>query len=371
MPLLWVLRDVLGTDGHEIRLRHRAMRRLHGACRRQAGALLSVAGRCDRRSRHYDDRRHRRHAGGRQSAESLARSRSRCSAAIASRVRSCRRRRCSPARRIPTTPISTRRWREISAAAAPMCASATRSSAPRATARHRGPSCNPNERPRYAASRRRLLKGGLGGRIAAGIPPSAACGERTGAGARQSGGPVCAQRLHPHRSRRQDHARHAAGRDGAGRLYRGRDDSRRRTRRRLSRRWCWNMRRPTTSSTPIPIFGIQATGNSNSIRAFWKPLRRPARRRGRCWCRRRRNNGRSMPASCSAANGRSFTLPSGRTLGYGDLADAAGAIPVPQGSAAQGPERLHADRQAAQALRYARARSTARSFTASTRCCPA
>ncbi len=32
-------------------------------------------------------------------------------------------------------------------------------------------------------------------------------------------------------------------------------------------------RRPTTSSTPIPIFGVQATGSSTSIRAFWKPLR--------------------------------------------------------------------------------------------------
>ena len=32
MPLLWVLRDVLGLDRHQIRLRYRAMRRVHGAC---------------------------------------------------------------------------------------------------------------------------------------------------------------------------------------------------------------------------------------------------------------------------------------------------------------------------------------------------
>ena len=33
-------------------------------------------------------------------------------------------------------------------------------------------------------------------------------------------------------------------------------------------------RRRTTSSTAIPTFGLQVTGNSNSIRAFWKPLRK-------------------------------------------------------------------------------------------------
>ena len=31
MPLLWVLRDVLKLDGHEVRMRHRAVRRVHRA----------------------------------------------------------------------------------------------------------------------------------------------------------------------------------------------------------------------------------------------------------------------------------------------------------------------------------------------------
>ncbi len=44
-PLLWVLRDELGLTGHQIWLRHRAMRRLHRACRRPGRALLSAAGR--------------------------------------------------------------------------------------------------------------------------------------------------------------------------------------------------------------------------------------------------------------------------------------------------------------------------------------
>jgi len=47
------------------------------------------------------------------------------------------RQRCSPPRRILTILISTLRWQATSAAAAPMSASVTRSSAPRVTARHR------------------------------------------------------------------------------------------------------------------------------------------------------------------------------------------------------------------------------------------
>ena len=41
------------------------------------------------------------------------------------------------------------------------------------------------------------------------------------------------------------------------------------------------MRRPTTSSTAILTFGIQVTGNSNSVRAFWMPLRKAGAERAR------------------------------------------------------------------------------------------
>ena len=44
-----------------------------------------------------------------------------------------------------------------------------------------------------------------------------------------------------------------------------------------------------------PIFIIQATGGSTSVRAFWKPLREAlAPVRVPCWCRLR-PHGRSMP----------------------------------------------------------------------------
>ena len=48
-PLLWVLRDVLGMTGHQVRLRPGAVRRLHRASRRPAGPLLPDSGRQRRR----------------------------------------------------------------------------------------------------------------------------------------------------------------------------------------------------------------------------------------------------------------------------------------------------------------------------------
>ena len=49
MPLLYALRDDLGLNNPAFRLRPRAMRRLHGACRRPADALLRDAGFVGRR----------------------------------------------------------------------------------------------------------------------------------------------------------------------------------------------------------------------------------------------------------------------------------------------------------------------------------
>ena len=48
MPLLWVLRDVLNLNGHEVRLRRGPVRRVHRASARPRGAVLPGAG-VDRR----------------------------------------------------------------------------------------------------------------------------------------------------------------------------------------------------------------------------------------------------------------------------------------------------------------------------------
>jgi isoquinoline 1-oxidoreductase beta subunit len=63
-----------------------------------------------------------------------------------------------------------------------------------------------------------------------------------------------------------------------------------------------------------PMIGVQATGNSNSIRAFWKPLRRPARRRALAWSRLPRAAGKCRRRSVVLRKVKSFTIaPAGRS----------------------------------------------------------
>ena len=78
-----------------------------------------------------------------------------------------------------------------------------------------------------------------------------------------------------------------------------------------------------------PLFGIQVTGNSNSIRSFWKPLRVAGASARAMLVQAAAQQWQVEPASCTAANGVVSHAPSGRTLGYGDLADAASSLPVP------------------------------------------
>ena len=109
-------------DRHEVRLRNRAMRRMHGSHRRQGGpvrAFFRSARSANGRSPRSRLSAKRRPAPRCRRPGSIWKS---CSAAIASLARSCRRPRCSRRRRIPTIPTSTPRWQETSAAAAPMCA---------------------------------------------------------------------------------------------------------------------------------------------------------------------------------------------------------------------------------------------------------
>jgi isoquinoline 1-oxidoreductase beta subunit len=79
-----------------------------------------------------------------------------------------------------------------------------------------------------------------------------------------------------------------------------------------------------------PTFGIQVTGNSNSIRAFWKPLRAAAAAARLMLIAAAAQQWQVDSASCSASNGTVSHASSGRSLSYGDLIDAAGAQPFPQ-----------------------------------------
>ena len=71
-----------------------------------------------------------------------------------------------------------------------------------------------------------------------------------------------------------------------------------------------------------PLFGIQATGNSNSIRAFWNPLRVAGAVARTMLVQAAALQWQVDPTSCSASSGKVTHGASGRSLGYGDLVDA-------------------------------------------------
>jgi isoquinoline 1-oxidoreductase beta subunit len=87
-----------------------------------------------------------------------------------------------------------------------------------------------------------------------------------------------------------------------------------------------------------PMFGIQATGNSNSIRAWWKALRTASAAARAMLIQAAAAQWQVDPASCSAANSVVSHAASGRTIGYGDLVDAASALPVPQNPPLKDPK---------------------------------
>jgi isoquinoline 1-oxidoreductase subunit beta len=72
-----------------------------------------------------------------------------------------------------------------------------------------------------------------------------------------------------------------------------------------------------------PTFGVQVTGNSNSIRAFWKPLREAGATARAMLVQAAAQQWQVDPSSCTASNGEVMHAASGRKLGYGALAEAA------------------------------------------------
>ena len=78
-----------------------------------------------------------------------------------------------------------------------------------------------------------------------------------------------------------------------------------------------------------PLFGIQVTGNSNSIRAFWEKLREAGAAARAMLISAAAGQWQVDAASCSASVGKVTHAASNRTLSYGELADAAGKVPMP------------------------------------------
>src|SRR4030088_1597171 len=72
-----------------------------------------------------------------------------------------------------------------------------------------------------------------------------------------------------------------------------------------------------------PAFGIQATGGSTSLRAFWKPLRAAGASARAMLVQAAAQQWHVEPANCTTSNGEVTHAPSGRKLSYGALAASA------------------------------------------------
>jgi len=78
-----------------------------------------------------------------------------------------------------------------------------------------------------------------------------------------------------------------------------------------------------------PLLGVQATGNSNAVRGAWQPLRQAGAMARTMLVSAAAKRWNVDPASCRARDGEVLHAPSGRKLGYGELAADAARLPVP------------------------------------------
>lgn len=79
-----------------------------------------------------------------------------------------------------------------------------------------------------------------------------------------------------------------------------------------------------------PTFGIQVTGNSNSIRAFWKPLRNAGATARAMLVQAAAEQWQVEPKECTTSKGEISHAASGRKLGYGEVALAASKMTPPK-----------------------------------------
>src|SRR5438874_5536437 len=79
-----------------------------------------------------------------------------------------------------------------------------------------------------------------------------------------------------------------------------------------------------------PTFGLQVTGNSNSIRAFWKPLRDAGASARAMLVQAAAQQWQVEPQSCTTLKGEITHAASGRKLSYGAVALAAAKVTPPK-----------------------------------------
>jgi isoquinoline 1-oxidoreductase beta subunit len=84
--------------------------------------------------------------------------------------------------------------------------------------------------------------------------------------------------------------------------------------------------------------GIQATGNSNAVRASWKPLREAGAIARTMLVEAAAKRWNVDPASCRAQSGEVLHALTGRRLKYGEIAGDAAGLPIPESVPLKRPE---------------------------------
>jgi isoquinoline 1-oxidoreductase beta subunit len=101
-----------------------------------------------------------------------------------------------------------------------------------------------------------------------------------------------------------------------------------------------------------PAFGIQATGNSNSIRAWWPHLRTAGAGARAMLVQAAAQQWQVDPANCTTANSEVIHKDSGRKLSYGELALAASSEVPPKDVPLKDPKDFVLIGKPAEAARY-------------------
>jgi isoquinoline 1-oxidoreductase subunit beta len=86
------------------------------------------------------------------------------------------------------------------------------------------------------------------------------------------------------------------------------------------------------------LAGVQATGNSNAVRAAWQPLRQAGAIARTMLVSAAAKRWNVDPASCRAQSGEVLHAPTGRSAKYGELAADAARMPAPESVALKRPE---------------------------------
>ena len=102
-----------------------------------------------------------------------------------------------------------------------------------------------------------------------------------------------------------------------------------------------------------PATGFQATGGSTSVRAMWMPLRRAGATARAMLVAAAAKEWGIDASSCRVERGTVYCDASGRMLSYGQLADKAATMPVPEKVALKDSKDVEAHRHLGEAARFA------------------